>query len=131
MPIECPRCHAPLAQGVRVCPRCAHDLLQSATGVESRGGSTLWLILKSIAILGAALVGVPVAGPGLPDRSQVQGGWRRVMITGKVVAVGGCLWSAIAFYTAHTLQLWAAIPVVVLGLSMALVGRTSPEWSRG
>ena len=131
MPIECPRCNAPLAQGVRVCPRCAHDLLQPATGVQSRGGSTLWLILKSIALLAAALVGVPVAGKGLPDRSQVQGGWRRVMITGKVVAVGGCLWSAIAFYTAHTLQLWGAIPVIVLGLSMALVGRTSPEWSRG
>ena len=130
MPIQCPKCGHSLAGDARVCPRCAHDLLQPATGVQSRGGATLWLILKSIAILGAALVGVPVEGKGLPDRSQVQGRWRRVMIMGKVVAVGGCLWSAIAFYTAHTLQLWAAIPVIALGLSMALVGRTSPEWSR-
>ena len=131
MSIECPQCGHSLAGDARVCPRCAHDLLEPVSGVESRGGSTIWLILKSIGILGAALVGVPVKGSELPARSLVEGRWRRVMIAGKVVGVGGCLWSAIAFYTAHTLQLWIAIPVIIVGLTMALVGRTSPEWSRG
>lgn len=131
MPIECPNCGHALAGDARVCPKCARDLLQPTPGGEAPVASTLWLILKSITLLGAALLGVPVEGKGLPDRSHVQGRWRRVMIAGKVMAVGGCLWAAIAFYTAHTLQLWAAIPVIILGLSMALVGRTSPEWSRG
>ena len=67
MPIECPKCGHSLAGDSRVCPRCAHDLLDSTHEGETPVTSTLWLILRSIGLLGAALVGVPVAGRVSPE----------------------------------------------------------------
>jgi len=92
--------------------------------------SPVWIALKSVGVLIGALLGLPISKSALPPRSLPEGKWRTVMIIGKVVGVLGCLWAVIAYHMGHILQLWAALPIIVAGIGAALLGRTSPQWSR-
>jgi hypothetical protein len=128
MLLDCPRCGLSSPERTTTCPGCGLDLRESHEREGDRDKSALVYGLRVLASLGGALLGVPMGGSGLPDRSLVRGRWRTTMIAGKVLAVAGCLWAVIAFHTARSGQIWAAAVVIGLGISVALLGRASPGW---
>lgn len=131
MLIDCRSCGHSISDSTVICPRCGHDSRQGIPDRKLHWLSPIWVALKSVGILIGALLGVPIGGPELPPRDLPKGKWRTVMITGKVVGVLGCLWAVIAYHTGHILQLWAAVPIIVVGVGAALLGRTSPQRSHG